>query len=135
MRKILIRCMDPRMAGPVTDWMRKHNCLGFCYEPSPAGGCQVLAGQVTIDQDVMHRYISLAVGGGATEVILINHTDCAAYKAAGHNFVSRDEEIAFHRAELAKAGNYFAERFPQLQVTHRLIAVTHGDQVESLIEA
>jgi len=53
-------------------------------------------------------------------LILTNHTDCGAYGGSA-KFGSHEEELEFHRNELAAAKKIAEERFPQLKVETLII--------------
>lgn len=48
---------------------------------------------------------------GVKHLVLLNHTGCGAYKAAGHAFSDPDAERRFHREELQKAGEWACSHF------------------------
>lgn len=52
-------------------------------------------------------------------IIVINHSDCGAYRLAGMTFETAEAEETHHRAELNKSVAVVLERFPNMEVeTH-----------------
>lgn len=49
-----------------------------------------------------------------TTLILVNHSDCGAYKKAGLSFADPKEEEAFHAEQLRRAEFILREHFPEV---------------------
>ncbi|MBI2640522.1 MAG: hypothetical protein HYW91_01390 [Candidatus Sungbacteria bacterium] len=49
-------------------------------------------------------------------IILINHSDCGAYRLSGHTFTDPQEEERFHVEQLKKAAEVVREKFPRVAV-------------------
>ena len=73
------------------------------------------------------------VGCGAhmgTEVIVLNHEDCGAYKLwAGMSFESGQENIErdFHHAQLKEAGQFLRKNLPRIIIHLGYVFVKSGD--------
>lgn len=52
-------------------------------------------------------------------ILLINHSQCGAYRMTGVTFANQEEEERFHRQEMEKAAEVLRQRFPGVIVeTH-----------------
>ena len=88
---LIIRCMDKRLPGPVVEYLRKKGLLGHCYDPARAGAVKDLLAGGALAESVW-KDIAIGIEKGVVEqIILCNHTDCAAYGGSGH-FGSFEEE-------------------------------------------
>lgn len=49
-------------------------------------------------------------------IVLINHSNCGAYRLAGKIFDNREKEEEFHRKELRKAVRFIRKYFPKIKI-------------------
>ncbi len=49
-------------------------------------------------------------------IVLVNHSDCGAYRLAGNSFGDSREEETFHAEELKKAEDLIRKEFPDVAV-------------------
>jgi len=59
-------------------------------------------------------------------VVLINHSDCGAYKLSGKSFEKMSDEDDFHSDELKGAKEYLGKALPEVMVEVRFFNKKEG---------
>lgn len=127
---LIIRCMDKRLLAFLVEYLRKNGLLGHCYDPGRAGAVKDLVSGNDILAESLWKDIEIGVSkGGVTQIILCNHTDCAAYGGSSH-FSSFTEERNFHIEEMRKARDLILARYPALRVYMVLCVIGPTGEVE-----
>lgn len=125
--QLLLRCKDDRLSESITRWMKDEGIFGTCYDPIFIGGCQLIA-MVSPFVDTMYSDISFGSGEGNVDtIILMGHTDCAAYGSTQF-FTSDAHEIACHEDELRTAIKAVEEHIPDVTV-RAVLAIVKGEEV------
>ncbi|MBI4101682.1 MAG: hypothetical protein HY443_01820 [Candidatus Nealsonbacteria bacterium] len=118
---LMLRCMDKRLLEKVVEYLRAKGLLGHCYDPAPAGAVKDL---VEDENASTWKHIAIAVEkGGVKQVILCNHTDCAAYGGSSR-FSHISLERNFHIEEMRKAKDLILAKYPDLQVRMVLCVIS-----------
>lgn len=98
-------CIDDRLVRSTLEFIIDH---GNAFHPSLAGGGAAFNDPseriVALKQIVAAYQIA-----GVTEIYLVSHTDCGAYRLAGITFSSIEDESAQLYADLESASNYARE--------------------------
>lgn len=123
--------MDKRLGEKLIDYLRKESLLGHCYDSSRAGGAKGLLDKQKPDlAESFWNDIEIGVNkGGVKEIILCQHTDCAAY-GGSRNFESLTLERQFQIAEMKKAKELILAKYPVLKVKMILAEINLVNEVE-----
>jgi hypothetical protein len=121
--------MDFRLVESIRDWMKSEGMLCDADVVSLAGagkelltdgaGREILLKQIELSAKLHH----------ATQVILLHHSDCGAYKAS-YTFNSFDEEKARHSEDMTKEAEIIREKFPEMEVIKVLAIMKDGEGKE-----
>lgn len=122
---VVIRCMDPRLNGPIKRLLRELKI------PEAHGLISVPGGPQDINEpdrgvflDAIER-VSLPLHG-AKRALLIQHTDCGAYGGRANCGGSEVADLIFHRRELVKAISRFRKVYPRLEVLAYVVHLSKG---------
>ncbi|HOZ55850.1 MAG TPA: hypothetical protein PLH29_01335 [bacterium] len=115
-KAILIHCMDFRLIEQTRNWMKENGYLGDCDVVSLAGASKELVDGGHQTRELILKQINTACSlHSASEVILLHHSDCGAYKAS-YNFENVDEETAKQTEDMDRAEEIIKERFKDIKV-------------------
>jgi len=124
--QINIICTDPRIQRFYYDYLIKEDLFGkfdsVVFE-NPILAFLNPATQVSMMERI-GNYIKLH---NPKKVVIIDHTDCGAYKLNGYNFKDSKEEIDIHYNNNNKVSNLILDAFPQLDVEIKIIVI-EGDR-------
>ncbi len=114
---LIIHCIDFRLGIPIKKFMEEERLLGDCDIFSAAGGVKsLLSPKNDSDRDFILDQINVAINlHGVNEIILLNHTDCGAYKE-NIEFSSFEKECKFHEDEMKRAKAIILKKYSQLRV-------------------
>lgn len=126
---LVLSCIDFRFHQLLTDYVRRDLGISRFDLVALAGGAKNLASPAKKGyKEAVLDNIDIAIRlHGIKGVILTNHMDCGAYGGSG-KFATRDEEIAFHEAELRKAEVKIRGKFSGLEITLVLVGVHEADR-------
>ena len=110
----VLACGDPEIKIPLT---RELNALfgpkGYFWLPELGGVKDLLSPDVAGDEDRLIRKIKKANNVHRFGLaLLINHSNCGAYKLSGCSFDDPRKEEQFHTEELMKAVEVIKKEFP-----------------------
>ena len=115
-KAILINCMDFRLVKETRRWMDENGYLNNCDVVSLAGASKELLDGGEEARNLVLKQIELAHNlHGASEVILVHHSDCGAYKNA-YSFSSPEEERKQQWEDMAKTEKIIEDRFKGMVV-------------------
>lgn len=121
--------MDKRLLEALVEYLRKKGLLGHCYDPARAGAVKDLVVGGAAAESVW-KDIEIGIDkGGVGQIVLCNHTDCAAY-GGNSRFSSFQEERDFHIREMEKAKDLIRTRFPGLKVSLVLAKIDPSGSVD-----
>lgn len=108
--------MDFRLIEQTRKWMGESGYLGDCDVVSMAGaGKEMLDGGMAA-RELVFKQISTSISlHHATEVVLLHHSDCGAYKAA-YTFESPEEERIKQIEDMNRAEAIIKEKFNNISV-------------------
>lgn len=119
-RAIMLSCMDYRLVDDLVNFMEAHEYHDEYDHVVLAGASLGVVHEAFVDwHEVFWKHVELAKElHGVTEVIVIDHRDCGAYRLAlGADMVDTPEkETAAHRDTMQEFARLVAERHPDLQV-------------------
>lgn len=115
-KAIMIHCMDFRLVGETRRWMEQSGYLGNCDVVSMAGASKELLDGGQPARELILKQIGLSINlHQATEVILLHHSDCGAYKAS-YTFESGSEEKLKQIEDMNRSESIIKERFNDISV-------------------
>ena len=124
---MVLACIDPRMQGPVFDYLKKRGLTGQYSQFTIAGAAIGVVAPAFAD---WHKAFWDNVGASAElhnikRVIVIDHRDCGAAKIAygADSIATPERENATHRTALTEFRKQLAERAPKLAVETGLMAL------------
>lgn len=126
---LVLHCIDYRFIHEIVHEMKRRG-LDRAYDLVAVAGAakNIVDPTEPHDRDFVLRQINLARNlHGINEVILINHVDCGAYKAAGLTDPEKEEER--HRQDLVQAKKMIDQQFSGIQVTNLLANIESSGQV------
>ncbi len=122
---LLLRCIDYRLEPKIQEFLKDRNLVGDCDIVSLAGAAK----NFTSLESTILGHIELAKNlHGIKQVILMNHTNCGAYR--DHTFNSTAEEIQFHKEELQNAKAKVQKAFPDIDVKLALAHIIEPGKIE-----
>jgi hypothetical protein len=108
--------MDFRLVKELRRWMEKKGYLCNCDVVSLAGASKEMLDGGEETRELIFKQIGLASTlHGASEVILVHHSDCGAYKGT-YNFVLPEEEKKKQLEDMAKAEVMIKDKFAAMKV-------------------
>ncbi|HOS88192.1 MAG TPA: hypothetical protein PL093_01300 [Candidatus Pacearchaeota archaeon] len=114
-KAILIKCIDFRLEKEMRHWLDENNLTGDCDIVSLAGATQELSNKKEI-QDLFLKQIQIAHNlHQASQVILVHHSDCGAYKNIYH-FKNETEERIVQIKDMNRAEKIIKENFPDMVI-------------------
>jgi carbonic anhydrase len=115
--EIMLCCEDKRLPEHIVNYMKEKGILGNCYLVTRAGGVKDFASPISLAfPESLWKDVGIAVEkGGATRIIMCNHSDCTAYGGKGA-FDSPQGEREFHLGEMRKAKEIISAKYPSLEV-------------------
>ncbi len=109
--------MDFRLVKETRRWMEENGYLSNCDVVSLAGASKEMLDGGEEARELILKQIGLAnTLHGASEVILVHHSDCGAYKNS-YNFASPDEEKKKQLEDMAKTETMIKNKFVDMKVT------------------
>ncbi|MFH1866669.1 MAG: carbonic anhydrase [Patescibacteria group bacterium] len=125
---IVLHCIDWRIQTGLDKWLRS-GVAGTFDRVGLAGAVKSLITPINeSDKDFLLRQIKISRDlHGIKTVILVNHSDCGAYKGAA-NFVNQNDEACFHARELKLAADIIHQMFPELKTELYIAQLSHNGQ-------
>ncbi|MDD3292575.1 MAG: hypothetical protein PHT67_00565 [Candidatus Pacebacteria bacterium] len=115
-KSIIFKCMDFRLTKETNRFLQENNLIGDCDIVSLAGSSKSLAdGKEEIKNLLLKQIKTSKDLHCATEVILIHHSDCGAYKASCC-FASEEEEKNIQTEDMNTVEKLIKENFPEMEV-------------------
>ncbi|MFH1427754.1 MAG: carbonic anhydrase [Patescibacteria group bacterium] len=112
-KAILIHCMDFRLIKETRNWLERENLIGDCDIVSLAGASKEIADN---KNELLLKQIDISNKlHQASQVILLHHSDCGAYKSS-YDFKSSEEEKTKQLEDMEKAANIIKKKFPGAEV-------------------
>ena len=124
--------MDFRLVKEIHRWMEESGYLCNCDVVSLAGASKELVDGDQKVRELILKQISISRDlHNASEIILVHHSDCGAYKAS-YSFNSADEEKIKQVEDMAKAEEIIKEKFEDMNVKKVWAKMVddHGEKVE-----
>lgn len=114
----VLACADPKIRGPLTRHFDNRFGKERYFWVPELGGVKDLVSPVS---DAFREHILAKMADAAKVhpfglIILINHSNCGAYRLGEIMFDDSKKEEAFHTEELKKAGGAVRARFPSVAV-------------------
>lgn len=115
---MLVTCADAKVWPHVTHFFKEGRGLHLFLETIPGAALEIAKGGGPREHVLSH--LRLINGAHPLKtVLLVNHSDCAAYRAAGHIFSSKEAERTFHDEQLRTAAEAVKQAIPGVEVeTH-----------------
>lgn len=108
--------MDFRLVDQTREWMKEQGLMGDCDDVSLAGASKELVDGEKGAKELLLKQIKIACDlHEVSQVILVHHSDCGAYKAS-YNFSSLGEEEAKQIEDLKKSEEIIRKEFPKVEV-------------------
>lgn len=117
----VLACVDPKIKDALIRMFNERFGSENYFMPTELGGVKNLT---TPEKESDREYVLRKMKSAwrvhhFDRIILINHSDCAAWRLAGTTFENAESEENFHRAELEKATTIIKEVFPDATIeTH-----------------
>jgi hypothetical protein len=109
--------MDFRLVKETRRWMDENGYLSNCDVVSLAGASKEILDGGEEARELILKQINLAnTLHGASEIILVHHSDCGAYKNA-YNFASPEEEKNKQLEDMTKTEVMIKDKFANMRVT------------------
>ncbi|MCC7356012.1 MAG: hypothetical protein IT410_00115 [Candidatus Doudnabacteria bacterium] len=124
----VLSCIEYRIGKAVPNFLIETLGVSYTMKEAAGGVREINAGDEKICEWIL---MNVGIGvdkHGAAKVVLINHTDCAAYKAYV-KFASEAEEILFHTEELRKAADRLRESFPNMVIEAYIAVLLETSEV------
>jgi LmbE family N-acetylglucosaminyl deacetylase len=119
-RALMLSCMDYRLVDDLVNFMAAHDYHDNYDHIALAGASLAVVNDAFAEwHQVFWDHVQLAKDlHGITEVIVIDHRDCGAYRLALSEAAvdTAEKETAAHRDALQEFARQMAERHPELQV-------------------
>jgi len=123
---LIVHCMDFRLQHAISSYMDETDLMGDCDCVSVAGSikdlieCEPGKENFVLKQvKISHRLHDMC------HATLMAHTDCGAY-GGSEKFENLEQEMEFHKQQLAKAEEVIREEFPAILVK-KVIAEIKGE--------
>ncbi len=113
----IVRCFDDRFRAAFEKFLKAKKIRHADFE-CVAGGAKVFASpEKKTDREFLLRELEKSIRLHRTKkVILFTHQDCGAYGGSARFGKDREEEVAFHRREQARARAAIRRRFPAIRI-------------------
>ena len=131
-KAILIHCIDFRLISQTINWMQANGYLGDCDVVGLAGASKELVDGGHQTRELILKQIDISCDlHHASEVILLHHSDCGAYKAS-YSFKNVDEEKAKQTEDMNRAEEIIKERFKDINIKKVWAKMLdeHGEKVD-----
>ena len=129
---IIVPCIDFCFHKPSQDAIERSLKIPVCVVRSEPGVSLTFAQRGSRLDALMADIESTVNAHHASKVILVDHSDCGAYKMAGMSFADVGIEEGKHEENLKLAKKVIHEKFPNVEVI-TLYAKKQGGKIE-LIE-
>jgi carbonic anhydrase len=115
-KSIVFKCIDFRLTKETIRFLEENNMIGNCDIVSLAGSSKSL----TDNKDEIKNFLLKQIKASkelhsSTEVVLIHHSDCGAYKATCC-FTSDEEEKQIQIKDMNNAEKLIKDSFPEMEV-------------------
>jgi len=108
--------MDFRLIDSIREWMQKEGMLCDADVVSLAGATKEILDGTEGAKDLVLKQIQLSAELHlATQVVIVHHSDCGAYRAS-YNFSTTEEEKEIQLRDMEKVKGIIKEKFPQMEV-------------------
>ncbi len=115
-KSIVFKCMDFRLTKETIRFLEENKLLGDCDIVSLAGSSKSLTdGKDEIKNMLLKQIKTSSELHSSTEVILIHHSDCGAYKTS-YCFSSPEDEKKTQLEDMNKVESLIKENFPKIEV-------------------
>lgn len=134
-KSIVFKCMDFRLTKETIRFLEENQLLGNCDIVSLAGSSKSLADGKDEIKNILLKQIKISKDlHCSTEVVLIHHSDCGAYKAS-YCFTSPNEEKNMQIEDMNKVKSLIKENFPEMEVKKIWAQMkdSEGKEVEFLL--
>lgn len=114
----IIACVDPAIRDALILYFNKKFGRKQYFMPTEIGGVKDLLSPDN-PEDRKHLLRKMRKAAKVHEfnlIVLVNHSNCGAYRLAGHVFDDRKAEEGFHREEMEKAAEILKKEFPGIPV-------------------
>ena len=126
---IVVPCMDFRFRKPVQEAVEQALGISWCDLRSEPGVSLTFIKPST-RLDALLADIELAIKAHqVSKVILVDHSDCGAYRMAGLQFADMGIEEGKHEENLHTSKRVIHEKFPNIEVI-TLYAKKHNGKIE-----
>ena len=113
---VVLTCIDFRFWRETLEFIEQELGLTSFDFPSLPGSAKAI-NECASGEDLAMTCIGVPVDlHHAKKIVIVNHEDCGAYGGSGKFEGNKDEEQAFHEAELEKARNAILEKYPEKEV-------------------
>ncbi len=129
---IIIHCIDFRLINKIREWMDENGLKNDSDVLSLAGGIKDLVDGSKEIQDFILKQIGVSYNlHNARKVIIIQHSDCGAYKT-NYNFTDEEAEFAQQLEDINTAEEMIKNYFDDISVEKIWIQMKdpHGEEVE-----
>jgi hypothetical protein len=128
MKWAVVRCMDGRINTDLNAFLKENRIPENHDLISLPGGCQDLTDPKSVPSLALKN---VSVEGHAIEhILLVQHTDCAAYGGRAKCGGNEARDLVFQRQELRVAMRTIRARHPELQIRALLIHLKDDESVE-----
>lgn len=114
----ILTCVDPANLDTLVKIFNRRFGKGNYFMPTELGGVKSLVSpEKKSDKEFILRKMKTAAKVHAFDIVLlINHSNCGAYRLAGHTFKNADEEADFHKKEMLAAAKVVSKNFPGVKI-------------------
>ena len=129
---IIIHCIDFRLINKIREWMDENGLKNDSDVLSLAGGIKDLVDGSKEIQDFILKQIGVSYNlHNARKVIIIQHSDCGAYKTS-YNFIDGEDEFAQQLEDTNTAEEMIKNYYDDIAVEKIWIQMKdpHGEEVE-----
>lgn len=129
-KALIIHCIDFRFGKAIKKILENQGILGDCDIISVAGAVKNLVSpSKPYDVEFVLRQIDISKRlHDVQQIILLNHTDCAAY-GGREAFASDEEEFERSRQDLKKAEELIQAKYPDLEIKTILAKIQPSNQI------
>jgi len=119
---IHVICTDPRIQKLYHDYLEKNNLFGK-YDTIQFENPILAFLNPTTQKAMLERIGNYIKLHNPKKVVLIDHTDCGAYKLNGYNFTDQKEELHQHDINNSNVKMIIEGHFPELKVEIKTIMI------------
>jgi hypothetical protein len=129
---IIQTCIDFRVQEALKNFLEVPLNLYAVEIRSDDGGVKKIF-EAGADRDlIFQNYEKIIKEQGASKIILINHTDCAAY-GGSKAFESLEKEIHEHEIQIRHAVSAVKAKFPDIEVEAYLVILSNPPTIQKVV--